>query len=104
MSKEFRILSLSDLNHGKANQLFTEELGHVLENIADEGTSWKANRIITLKVKIRATSPKRTRVITSVQCSTTIAPREPSASEMGILNTGDEIIMLSEMMLMAHMI
>jgi hypothetical protein len=58
METEFKEVSLSTLGKGAAAELFAEELGKVLANIADVNTDAKAPREIKLSVKI---IPRETR-------------------------------------------
>jgi hypothetical protein len=68
METEFKEVSLSTLGKGAAAELFAEELGKVLENIADVNTEAKVPREIRLSVKI---IPRETRDFAAVKVSCT---------------------------------
>jgi hypothetical protein len=73
METEFKEVSLSTLGKGAAAELFAEELGRVLENIADVNTEAKKPREVRLIVTI---IPRETRDFAAVKvaCTSKLAP------------------------------
>lgn len=56
------VKTLQELNHGAAIELFEAEFKDVLNNLADEDTSWSVQREVSIKVKIKLTSEDRRRI------------------------------------------
>jgi hypothetical protein len=78
---EFKEVSLSTLGKGAAAELFAEELGKVLENIADVNTEAKKPREVRLVVTI---VPRETRDFAAVKvaCTSKLAPLKQYETSM----------------------
>lgn len=74
-------VTLENLGHGAAAELFQVELGNVIKNIMDPNTKADAVRSITLKMKIKP-SEKRTMCAVEISCDSKIAPSRPYESTM----------------------
>lgn len=71
------IVSLEELNNGAIPDLFNRELPKLLNNLGDENTSWKVQREITIKLKVKLTSEARDAAISTVDVSLKTAPPKP---------------------------
>lgn len=76
---DYERMSLENVNGGQVVALFERELGKVLENIADENTSGKTVRTITLTIKIRPEEDRGSAVV-EVEGHSKLAPVKPSKS------------------------
>jgi hypothetical protein len=74
-------VTLDNLGHGAAAELFQNELGVVIRNIMDPNTKADAARSITLKMKIKP-SEKRTVCAVEISCESRVAPTRPHESTM----------------------
>lgn len=76
---DYKHVDLQSLNNGALQDLFSEELEKVLENIADPNTGPEATRSITLKVDIK---PQKDRLsaVTKVSVTSKMAPSQPHVS------------------------
>ncbi len=95
MSKEKKVVGISDFGNGMFDERFHEELEKVLENIADDDTPWKAVREINVKVRIAPVSDRRDKVASSVTVSSKIAQAPATMGEMAITATDKGISLLS---------
>lgn len=74
-------VTLENLGHGAAAELFQNELGVVIRNIMDPNTKPDAVRTITLKMKIKP-SEKRTMCAVDISCESKVAPTRPHETTM----------------------
>lgn len=74
-------VTLENLGHGAAAELFQAELGNVIRNIMDPNTKPDAVRTITMRMKIRP-SEKRTMCSVALSCESKIAPTRPHETTM----------------------
>lgn len=72
-------VQLDTLNNGQVVALFDRELAEVLANIADENTSAKAKRDITIKIAIRPEEDRESATV-EVSAKSSVAPVKPSKS------------------------
>lgn len=73
------VVSLEDVNNGAVGELFQEEFKKLLKNLADENTSWKTQRGVTINLKVKLNSEVRDSATTLVEVTTKLAP--PKANE-----------------------
>lgn len=73
------VVNLQDVNNGAVTDLFNDEFKKVLNNLADENTSWKTQREITIKLKVKLNSEERNTAATLVEVVSKLAP--PKANE-----------------------
>lgn len=74
-----KVVSIEDINNGAISDLFSTEFKKVLNNLADENTSWKTQREVNIKLKIKLNSEKRDSAVSMVEVTAKIAP--PKANE-----------------------
>ena len=80
MDQKFtEITALTDINNGAVMELFDEEFQKLLNNLADENTSWKTQREVTIKLKVKLSNEMRDSATTIVDVSAKLAP--PKANE-----------------------
>lgn len=96
MSRFEQIENLANLNHGAIEELFEPELKKVLNNLADNNTSWKSAREINIKVKFRLTNEARENAVTEVSVASKVA--QPKAHEANVFLDfdGKNVIALSK--------
>ncbi len=86
----YEIISLDSLNGGQVVALFDRELESLLANIADENTSAKAERAITIKIAIKPEDDRGSAVV-SVSATSKLAPAKPSKSYAVFAFDGDKV-------------
>ena len=80
MRTEERV-SLENLGHGAAAEMFQTELQNVIFNIMDVNTKPDAARSITLKLKVKP-SKERTMCSVEISCESKLAPVMPFESTL----------------------
>ena len=80
MRTEERV-SLENLGHGAAAELFQTELQNVIFNVMDPNTKPDAARSITLKLKVKP-SKERTMCAVEIACESKLAPSLPFESTL----------------------
>lgn len=79
MKESFQeIVSLEDVNNGAVAELFNLEFKKLLNNLADEDTSWRQAREIQIKLKVKLNSEVRDTATTMVEVSSKLAPPKPN--------------------------
>ena len=96
MSKFKKVEGLAGLNQGAVEELFDPELKKVLNNLADNNTSWKAGREINIKIKLRLTSESRDNAISEVSISSKLAQPKAHESNVFLDFDGKDVIALSK--------
>lgn len=91
MQTELNEVSLVNLGNGAAVELFTEELGKVLQNIADPNTPWKETRVIDLRVKVTPSSEERSGAFVEISAGSKLAHNKPFATHVLVGIDGQEI-------------
>lgn len=80
MEQKFsEVVTLEQVNNGAIGELFQEEFKKILNNLADENTSWKTQRSITISLKVKLSSEERDTATTLVEVVSKVAP--PKANE-----------------------
>jgi hypothetical protein len=79
-----KLVEMSKLNDGVAEEFWREALLAVLANIEDPNTAWDAKRKINLTFTIQPTDEDRRSAYIAVECSTKLAGVKPAASVMFI--------------------
>ena len=74
-------VTLDNLGHGAAAELFQAELQRVIHNIMDCNTKPETARTITIKVKLTPTE-QRTTCALEISCDSKLAPVRPYNSTM----------------------
>jgi|GEM_PF-1687722 len=82
-------VSLSNLGHGAAVEIFDHELIRVLENIQDPNTKPDAVREITLKVKIKPDKARDFGIV-EAQVVSKLAPVNPFTTRLFIGHDGEK--------------
>lgn len=77
MSRDYREVNLQNINQGHVIDLFDEAMGRVMENIADENTPPKKERVITIKITVKP-NESREHAEVKVGVVTNLAPIKPS--------------------------
>jgi hypothetical protein len=90
-SKFTEIMTLEEVNNGAINDLFNREYPNLLNNLGDENTSWKVQREITIKLKIKLTSETREAAISTVDVSLKTAPPKPHEQIISLDSDGSNI-------------
>jgi len=75
--KEQRIVTLENLGHGAAAELFQAEFVRLIENVADPNTRPDAVRTVTLKVKVKPDKKARNMCAVEIQCDSKLVPSQP---------------------------
>lgn len=96
VSRFEQIEKLTNLNHGAIEELFAPEFKRVLNNLADNNTSWKAGREINIKVKFRITDESRENMISQVSVSSKVAHPKAHESNVFLDFDGKDVIALSK--------
>jgi hypothetical protein len=78
MEKFTDVITLNDVNNGAVTELFEAEFKKLLNNLADEDTSWKKQRSITVSLKVKLNSEERTSAVSMVEVKTDLAPPKPN--------------------------
>ena len=79
MEEKFsQVISLEEVNKGAVTDLFKDEYQKVLNNLADEDTSWRTQREITIKLKVKLNSEERNTAVSLVEVSSKLAPPKPN--------------------------
>ena len=89
------IVSLEDVNNGAVGELFQEEFKKLLKNLADENTSWKTQRGITINLKVKLNSEERTSATTMVEVTLKTAPPKPNESIVYLDTDGRDVFALA---------
>ena len=74
-------VTLDNLGHGAAAELFQTELQNVIFNVMDPNTKPDAARSITLKLKVKP-SKERTMCAVEISCESKLAPVMPFESTL----------------------
>lgn len=83
MSKQQQYVSLDNLGHGAAAEMFQNELERVIANISDPNTKPEAARGVILKLSIKP-NKDRTFCAVSISCDGKLAPVQPFETQMFI--------------------
>lgn len=81
--KQQQYVSLDNLGHGAAAEMFEAELARVIANISDPNTKPDEARSLTLKLKIKP-SKDRTLCAVSISCEGKLAAVQPFETQMFI--------------------
>lgn len=74
-------VTLENLGHGAAAELFQAELNNVIFNILDPNTKPDALRSVTLKLKVKP-SKERAMCAVEISCESRVAPSQPFESTL----------------------
>lgn len=85
-----KVLKLDDLNHGVITDLWQEEWEKTMENIADDNTTAKTPREITIKVKITP-SEKRDHAVIKIEARSKLAPQKPNEGMVQLSFNGSRV-------------
>jgi len=85
---EHHVVNLETLNSGAVIDLFEEEFGKLLKNVADNNTEPTKVRSVTIKVSIKP-SKDRSRAETLVAVTSTLAPLKPNESSIVFSSDGE---------------
>lgn len=86
---------MEDVNNGAVGDLFQDEFKKLLKNLADENTSWKTQREINIKLKVKLNSEERTSATTMVEVTTKTAPPKPNESIVYLDTDGRDVFALA---------
>ena len=86
-TNNFNEVSLSNVGHGSAIELFDDELKAVLENIADPNTEPDAVRQVILTVKIKPTK-ERNNAQVLIEAKSKLAPNKSASASIIISRKG----------------
>lgn len=89
------VVTLEDVNNGAVGELFQEEFKKLLKNLADENTSWKTQRGITINLKVKLNSEERTSATTMVEVTTKTAPPKPNEAIVYLDTDGRDVFALT---------
>jgi hypothetical protein len=79
MSEKFTdVITLNDVNNGAVTDLFEDEFKKLLNNLADEDTSWKTQREISIKLKVKLNSEERNSAVSMIEVVSKLAPPKPN--------------------------
>jgi hypothetical protein len=85
MSESYKkSMSIEDINKGAITELFEIEYQKLLNNLADENCSWKKERSIVIKLKVKLTSESRESATSSVEVNLNTAPPKPNESMISL--------------------
>ncbi len=84
---EMERVSLANIAHGAAVEVFDRELGMVLENIADRNTKTKTARKIVLEVTIVPTEDRSVGSV-GLKCSSKLAAANPVELAIDLVQEG----------------
>ena len=85
------VVTLDQVNNGAISELFKVEHQKLLNNLADENTSWKTQREITIKLKVKLTSEERTNAVSMVEVTTKTAPPKPNEQIIALSSDGRNV-------------
>lgn len=92
MSEKYtQIVKLDELNNGAITELFDREFPKLLNNLADENTSWKVGRELTIKVKVKLLSEERSSAASSVDVALKTAPPKPHEQIISLDSDGRNV-------------
>ena len=96
MEQKFsEVITLEQVNNGAIGDLFKDEFKKILNNLADENTSWKTQRSITISVKVKLNSEERGTATTLVEVISKIAPPKPNESIVHLDTDGNDVFAFS---------
>lgn len=75
-------VTLENLGHGAAAELFQAELERLIENISDPNTKPDAIRTITLKMKVKPNKKARNLCAVEISCNSSLAASQPFETTM----------------------
>ena len=75
-------VTLENLGHGAAIELFQAELERLIENVSDPNTKADAVRSITLRVKVKPNKKARNLCAVEVHCDSKLAAAQPFETTM----------------------
>ncbi len=81
MAEQTKYVSLENLGHGAAAEMFQTELARVIANISDPNTKPEATRGVTLSLKIKP-NKDRTFCAVSIGCVGKLAEIQPFETQM----------------------
>lgn len=84
-------VKLSNLQHGIVVDMFDEEFGKVLRNIADDNVKPDAVREICIKIQIKPDKTRQT-AATKIDVTSKLAPVKPSDGMMFIGTEDNEMV------------
>jgi len=96
MSNFQEVEVLANLNNGAIEELFAPELQKVLNNLADNNTSWKVGRELNIKIKFRLTNKSRDNAVSEVSVSSKIAQPKAHESNIYLESDGKNILALTK--------
>jgi hypothetical protein len=79
--KKQEYVTLENLGHGAAAEMFQAELARVVENVSDPNTKPEAVRSVTLKLKIKP-NKDRTFCAVEISCDGKLASLQPFETQM----------------------
>lgn len=85
------VVTLEQVNNGAVGELFQDEFKKILNNLADENTSWKTQREITIKLKVKLNSEERDTATTLIEVMSKVAPPKPNESIVHLDYDGSNI-------------
>lgn len=87
--------TLSTLNNGEIEEKFQLALKQVLNNLADENTSHRATRKISVEILMSA-NEERNRISIGTQVKTTLAPIRSSETVAWMTNNNNNLELMEE--------
>ncbi len=92
MEQKFsEVITLEQVNNGAIGELFQTEFKKILNNLADENTSWKTQREITIKLKVKLSSEERDTATTLVEVVSKVAPPKPNEAIVHLDSDGRDV-------------
>ncbi len=92
MEQKFsEVITLEQVNNGAVNELFKDEFKKILNNLADENTSWKTQRSITISLKVKLNSEERDTATTLVEVVSKVAPPKPNEAIVHLDTDGNDV-------------
>ena len=88
---EMEKVKLSNLQHGIVIDMFDEEFGKVLKNIADNNVKPDATREICIKIQIKPDKTRQT-AVTKIDVTSKLAPVKSSDGMMFIGTEDNELV------------
>lgn len=85
-------MSLEAINKGAIKELFDREYKKLLNNLADENTSWKTQREITIKLKVKLLSEARDSATSMVDVTLKEAPPKPNEQIVQLEFNGKDVV------------
>jgi len=90
-TKFTEVVTIDQVNNGAVSDLFEMEFKKILNNLADENTSWKTQREVSIKVKVKLSDDTRSTAITMVEVTAKTAPPKPNMAIVHLDTDGENV-------------